>query len=159
MSQEAELTLLVECHDALEVASVKSLLSGHDIPFVVQGEQHASMVGGLMGNPAIVPRVLVAKRDFMRASTLLNAEPDLSNLDAKAALESGVCAVHEQPAIGTCARCGGFVCGACEVLGEPPVCSECLKLEQTPPRSGLGGKIFLGVILLAFAVMLLVRYL
>ena len=158
MGQDAELTLLTECHDALEVASVKSLLQGHEIPFVVQGEQHASMVGGLMGNTAIVPRVLVAKRDFMRASALLNAQPDLSNLEAAASLEHGVCAVHEQPAIGTCARCGSFVCGACEVLGEPPVCAECLKLEQTAPRSAWGLKLFIGALLAGFVVLALTRY-
>ena len=44
MSDDGDLTLLLETLDPVELASVRSLLDGHDIKYVVQGEHHASMV-------------------------------------------------------------------------------------------------------------------
>ncbi len=127
MSSEGDLTLLLETNDPVELASVRSLLEGHDLQYVVQGELHSAMVAGFMGNPAVVPRVLVANRDLARALALLQAEPDTKAQPAAGAapLEGAECPVHLKPAIAACGRCGTFLCGECKALGQPPLCEDC----------------------------------
>src|SRR6185369_14760797 len=124
--------LLVECGNPVEVASVKSLLDANGIAHVVQGEQHASMIGGVFGSTIIFPRVLVAQRDLERAQALLTAQPVLDGTapESGAAFEGAVCPVHEAKAIATCGRCGTFLCERCKSLGSPPVCEDCVAHEQ-----------------------------
>lgn len=45
-----------------------------------------------------------------------------------------ICAVHEQPAIAVCDRCGTFLCASCGALGSPAVCEDCLAVPE-PPRT------------------------
>ncbi len=122
-----DLVLLMECSNGLEVASVKSLLESEGIAFVVQGEHHASLLGGTMMPTAIVPRVLVHGADLERAMALLEAP--VGRVGAEGPELPGVCPVHEQPARATCERCGTFLCEACQTLGNPPVCETCVELE------------------------------
>jgi hypothetical protein len=163
MATEGELVLLVECGDALETATVRSLLVGEGIEHVVQGEQHASMVGGPFANPAVMPRVLVAQRDFERASALLAATPVLEGTqpEAGASLEGSVCPVHEQPAVATCNQCGTCLCATCNSLGNPPLCEDCLARDSQPRpvRSGLSVALpFIGIALLVVMVLVARAY-
>lgn len=133
MSQDdgADLTLLLETLDPVELAGVRGLLDGHEIRYVVQGELHASMLGGMMGNPAIVPRVLVAKRDLEAAQALLQATPEAETQPQPgAALEGAACPVHLKDATATCGRCGTFLCADCKALGSPPLCEDCSVSEE-----------------------------
>jgi hypothetical protein len=127
----ADLTLLLETTDPIELASVRSLLDGHGLKYVVQGELHSAMVGGLFGNPAIAPRVLVAQRDLEQATELLKAQPD-TETDAQGAAElaGNVCPVHLKDALTTCGRCGTFLCADCKALGQPALCEDCSVSEQ-----------------------------
>lgn len=127
----AELVLLVEELDVVELSGLRALLDGHDVEYVVQGEMHSAMVGGLTGNPAITPRVLVAKRDLEKARALLAADAQAETVPAAgASLEGALCPVHEKPALSTCARCGTFLCADCKALGDPPMCEDCLAGED-----------------------------
>jgi len=47
----------------------------------------------------------------------------------------GVCAVHEEPAVATCERCGAFLCAQCGSLGTPPLCEDCVE-RPSPPVEG-----------------------
>jgi hypothetical protein len=127
----ADLTLLLETLDPVELASVRALLDGHEIKYVVQGEHHAAMLGGMMGNPAIVPRLLVAQRDLERARALLDAEPEGETVaESNAVLSGAVCPVHLKDALAACGRCGTFLCAECKALGQPPLCEDCSVSEH-----------------------------
>ncbi len=128
VSAEPRLVLLLESADPVELATVKSLLDGAAIGHVVQGEHHAAMLAGPLGNPAIVPRVLVSEADLERARQLLAAAPDYTGAGELAG--EGICPVHEKPSIGTCERCGTFLCHACKVTGSPPLCESCTSVEE-----------------------------
>jgi hypothetical protein len=42
-------------------------------------------------------------------------------------LTGAVCPTHpERPSVGTCARCGRFLCGECRAFDPPPTCAACL---------------------------------
>jgi hypothetical protein len=69
----------------------------------------------------------VAEADLAHASSLLGATPVA---DDPTGTSEGVCPVHEQPALGTCDRCGTFVCARCAVSTQPPVCESCGSLEE-----------------------------
>jgi hypothetical protein len=129
MSDDADLTLLLETLDPVELAGARSLLDAHEVNYVVQGELHASMLGGMMGNPAIVPRVLVSKRDLEQARALLTASPE-AETQPQAGLEGAECPVHLKPATAACDRCGTFLCGDCKALGAPPLCEDCSVSED-----------------------------
>jgi hypothetical protein len=130
MSDEADLTLLLETNDPIELAGIRSLLDGHEIAYVVQGEHHGAMVTGMFGNPVIMPRVLVAQRDLEKAQALLEADPDTgTEAQGAASLEGAVCPVHEKQALATCGRCGSFLCADCKSLGQPPICEDCTARE------------------------------
>lgn len=124
---EPRLVALLETNDLVELAIAKSLLDGASIRYVVQGEHHASLLAGPMGNAAVVPRVLVSEHDLERAHELLEANPDYRG--AGQTLGEGVCPVHEKDSIGTCDRCGSFLCNECEVTGAPPLCESCSRVE------------------------------
>lgn len=124
-----DLVLLVSCADGLEAAQVRSLLESEGIAHVVQGEHHSTMLGGTAMLTPIDQRVLVREGDLQQARALLEARPKLDGGDGPT-LDGAVCPVHEQPARATCARCGTFLCAACQTLGEPPVCESCVAAEQ-----------------------------
>lgn len=101
-----DLVLLLECRDGLEAASVKGLLESAGIGCVVQGEHHASLLGGTTMPTPIAPRVLVQGPDLERAMTVLEG--------ARQGQESATCAVHERPGTRRCEGCGVAMCEACE---------------------------------------------
>lgn len=151
MSDELnQLVPLLETTDPVELATIRSLLDAEHISYVVQGEHHHQMSGGLFGNPAIAPRVLVAADDFERAQKLLASR---QVTDAE-----GVCAVHEQPATMKCSRCEAFLCARCEVSGEPPVCESCAAgdLERHASRAATGNALRKGVAWLMLAPLIVV---
>jgi hypothetical protein len=50
-----------------------------------------------------------------------------------------VCPVHpEQPSVGTCVRCGRFLCSGCRSVHAPPTCPECAARNRDV--LGLGGQ-------------------
>lgn len=124
-----DLVLLLNCADGIEAAQVRSLLESEGIPHVVQGEHHSTMLGGMAMLTPIDQRVLVRAEDLERARALLSASPKLDG-EGGASIDGAVCPVHEQPAKATCARCGTFLCAACQTLGDPPVCETCMAAEQ-----------------------------
>lgn len=124
-----DLVLLLNCADGIEAAQVRSLLESEGIPHVVQGEHHSTMLGGMAMLTPIDQRVLVRAEDLERARALLSASPKLDG-GGGASIDGAVCPVHEQPAKATCARCGTFLCAACQTLGDPPVCETCMAAEQ-----------------------------
>lgn len=130
-----DLTLLIETFDLVQLASVKSLLDAYGISHVAQGERHASLIGGLLGNPSITPRILVATRDLERARQLLAAEPQSEVALESHSLGGGLCPVHRLAAVATCGRCGSFLCANCKALGQPPMCDECSEAELAPQRT------------------------
>ena len=152
MSSDDDFTLLVESENLIEIATIRSLLEGHEIPFVVQGEHHGG-VGGLFASAVVVPRVLVPQRDLEKAKALLEAVPDLSGTEKEtgARLDGSVCPVHEEAAVATCGRCGTFLCARCNSLGNPPMCEECLKAEKPPEKRAANGYVLLGVLVAAVA--------
>ncbi len=130
------LTLLQTVGDNQEASVVRSLLEAHDIKVVVQGEQHRSMLG-MMGS-YIELRILVEAEDLDRAKRVIEeahaAGPAALDEEegSPGALRGALCPVHEQEATATCARCGTFLCGACDPAPELPVCEQCEAIEQTP---------------------------
>lgn len=115
MSDDRQFEPLLETTDPVELGSVKSLLEGAGIAYLVQAEHHHQLAGGLFGNPAIAPRVLVKRDDLERARGLLAARP----------APEEVCAVHEKPATSRCSACDSALCADCSVSGTPPVCESC----------------------------------
>jgi hypothetical protein len=163
VSDDGDLKLLLETEDPIELAGVRALLEGHDIEFVVQGENHAAMIVGMFGNPIVVPRVLVAERDFEKAHALLEASPDNETQQGES-LEGAVCPVHEKQALATCGRCGSFLCADCKALGQPPLCEDCLardEAERHPKKAPPSMKLFIavvgGAVLLGFLILRLAR--
>ena len=138
MSDEDDLTLLVESHNPVQTASYRSLLEGHEIGFVIQGEHHAGMITGAFDATVVVPGVLVAKRDLERARALLAASPDLSGTESgmSSSIEGAICPVHEEAAVATCGRCGTFLCSKCSSLGNPPTCQRSRPI-QSPTTSAI----------------------
>lgn len=144
------LVFLMSAGSHAEAQLVQGLLATEGIHAVVQGESRHTDMGTEAGFAEI--QVLVQAEQLAAAQTLLSAtaEPETAADPAgRAPIPDGaVCAVHEQPALATCARCGSFVCGACGPLGEPPVCAECL--ERAAPRSRVGTKAVALVLLAVF---------
>ncbi|MBX7097698.1 MAG: DUF2007 domain-containing protein [Myxococcaceae bacterium] len=139
--------LLQECATPIEAAQLTSFLTAHGIEHVVQGEAHAALIPGPLGGALIVPRVLVARRDLERARALLASDLSPESQDGQV-FDGAVCPVHERQAVGTCARCGTFLCAGCQTLGNPPVCESCLAAEATAPAGrGGAGRVFVWVLL------------
>lgn len=133
----ADLVLLHQCHNQMELALVKSLLEGQGIAFVAQGEHSSSMLSGHMAMSVVATRVLVSGDDYEQAKALLEAIPsDDENPDtATVTVGDAVCPVHEREALTTCDRCGTFLCSGCGTLGSPPLCENCIELEAPAPRA------------------------
>jgi hypothetical protein len=167
MSDGGGLQLLLETSDPVELAGVRMLLEGHGIEFVIQGENHAAMTGGLFGSTAVVPRILVAESDLEKAQQLLEAEPENETQPQGAAsLEGALCPVHEKPAMATCGRCGTFLCVDCKALGQPPLCEDCLDREAAERRprdlqrknsTGVLAAVIIGAVLFGLLLKLLAR--
>lgn len=154
-----DLVLLLNCADGIEAAQVRSLLESEGIPHVVQGEHHSTMLGGMAMLTPIDQRVLVRAEDLERARALLSASPKLDG-EGGASIEGAVCPVHEQPAKATCARCGTFLCAACQTLGDPPVCETCMAAEQVVHKKRWHPQLVLLLPLaLILGVVLLMQYL
>ena len=136
---EHDLVFLFEADEQHELALVRSLLESEDIQHVVQAEHHAAMLAGVMGNPAIKPRVLVPQRDLARARELLAASPiaEPPHHDGALSLEGALCPVHEQAATATCGRCGTFLCAGCRSAPGPAMCEECARLDDADLQQGL----------------------
>lgn len=129
MSNDAsQLVPLLEATDPIELASIRSLLDAERVSYVVQGEHHHQMSGGLFGNPAIAPRVLVDRADYERARKLLAARPVVEF--------EGTCAVHEKRATAKCRRCEAYLCEDCDVTGPPPMCESCAAGDQERHEAG-----------------------
>jgi hypothetical protein len=127
VSDEHDLTLLRECGDPIEVSTLTSLLDGHGIKYVVQGEHHAGLTGGTF----VLPRILVQVADLEAAQKLLASEPVIQGVEPDgSSLEGGLCPVHEQQAVAICGKCGTFLCASCNALGNPPLCEDCSKRDD-----------------------------
>ena len=153
MADDSNLVVLVDCRNGIEATSIRLLLESQGIACAVMGEMSALV--GLAAAAFSQPRVMVAPADLERARTLLASETALETTGRP--LEGGVCAVHEEQAIATCARCGNFLCAKCESAGQPPVCEACLEHEKLPTRSPPSGnqtKIFFVVLAAIVAVIL-----
>lgn len=150
-------TLLMECANQVEAAAVKSLLEQNGIAVTLQTENANAMMPHLAF--MLTPRLLVLEQDLEAARALLNANPSTQTEGTQ--LDGGICAVHEQPAVAICARCGSFLCRACESMGEPPVCESCLEIEklpeQKPASPGTVVYVVAGVLVLGLLISLLTR--
>ncbi|MHA7632891.1 putative signal transducing protein [Corallococcus sp. M7] len=129
--------LLTTCGDESEAALVRALLQADNIPCIVQGEQHRSMLG--VAGAYIELRVLVPARELDHARELLksvargeppvgfDSEPDTDSEEAH-------CALHAQRATGTCQRCGTFLCASCDGASAG-LCEDCAE------RNGSGAEL------------------
>lgn len=122
MADGSTLTELTTCANAGEAGALRSRLEAEGIPAIVQGEHHSAMLGTVFGG-IIDVRVMVPEAALARASELLATW----EAEARAAANPGAgqaempkdedghprCADHAAPSVGTCVRCGAFVCEAC----------------------------------------------
>jgi hypothetical protein len=104
------------------------------IDAVMEGGAQASLFGG--GQHVIEQVLLVPPEQAAAARDFLTAQPSLAGTEPSGEdLQGAVCAVHEQPAVATCDRCGAFLCGSCGSLGTPPICESCVSQPEAPrPR-------------------------
>jgi hypothetical protein len=130
-----KMVLLAECEDGLEAESLRGLLQAHDIAHVVHGDTRTSLGAYAVDLAGQHPVIFVAQRDLETATALLKAQPvlDETATDKSALLDGNVCPVHERPAVSLCSRCGTFLCAGCGSLGDPPLCEDCLKVDE--PRA------------------------
>jgi len=121
------------CGDNAEASLVRSLLESRGIPAVVRGENHRSMlgtIGAYIELEVLVPGAqreealqLLADYDSGVLSQPSDARPDEPASDLLD-LQGALCPAHQQPALGTCDRCGAFLCDACG-SGEGVICEAC----------------------------------
>jgi hypothetical protein len=132
MANDANLVELTTCADSSEAGALRSRLEAEGIPSIVQGEHHHAMLGTIYGG-VIDVRVMVPEAALERARKLMAeweaAEPASDGIDAgpgEPKEGEARCADHGAPSIGTCVRCGAFVCVAC-VGGadEELICPSC----------------------------------
>ncbi|RKH61326.1 putative signal transducing protein [Corallococcus aberystwythensis] len=130
--------LLTTCGDASEAALVRSLLEADNIPCIIQGEQHRSMLG--VAGAYIELRVLVPARELEHARELLKSvsqeepPPGVATSAQDDGSEEAHCALHGQRATRTCERCGTFLCDSCEGASAG-LCEDCAE------RNGSGAEI------------------
>lgn len=142
-----DLVLLTECGDGLEAAGVRSVLASEGIGCVIQGEHHASLLGGATMATPIAPRVLVRGEDLERAMTAL---------EGTAQVRAAICAVHEVPATRACVHCGVAMCAACDA-GQ---CESCSALSAMPPPTPTSKWLAIGVpVVMLVLVVLMMEYL
>lgn len=120
-----------------EATVLKSLLEINGIPCRIQGESQMTPMGTEAGFAEI--SVMVEEADLERAVEVLSAK---QVEEAKAApatgVEGAVCPVHEQAALGTCSRCGTYVCQGCVPTGGEVtpefVCEDCISRSNVDQR-------------------------
>lgn len=136
------LILLHEAGNPTEANWMKSLLEAQSIDCIIQGELHASMLAGFASG-VIIPRLMVRQGDLERARQVLASSAVLEGTQPQegvVSLEGAVCPVHEQSAVATCDRCGTFLCASCPSLGSPPLCEDCLAVDDRGPARGEGAR-------------------
>ncbi|WP_375760919.1 DUF2007 domain-containing protein [Corallococcus exercitus] len=130
--------LLTTCGDESEALLVRALLEADDIPCIVQGEQHRSMLG--VAGAFIELRVLVPAGELEHARELLKSTAREESPVAVATgtpdedSEEAHCALHGQRATRTCERCGNFLCSSCDGVSTG-LCEDCAE------RKGSGAEI------------------
>ncbi|MBK7858329.1 MAG: DUF2007 domain-containing protein [Archangiaceae bacterium] len=159
MSDDGEqMVMLAECEDGLEAESLRGLLEAHGIAHVVHGDTRTSLGAYVVDLAGARPVIFVPKSELETATALLQAKPQLDSTetDSSAVLDGNVCPVHERPAVAICSRCGTFLCAGCGSLGSPPLCEDCLKIDE--PRTPRGALVKAGaaVGLIAYALPLLI---
>ncbi|AFE06637.1 hypothetical protein COCOR_05891 [Corallococcus coralloides DSM 2259] len=125
--------LLTTCGDESEAALVRALLQADNIPCIIQGEQHRSMLG--VAGAYIELRVLVPASELEHARELLKSvargEPPVGFAPAPDAdSEEAHCALHAQRATGTCQRCGTFLCASCDGASAG-LCEDCAERNDS----------------------------
>ena len=133
MKPDEDMVLLAECEDGLEAESIRGLLEAHGIAHVVHGDTRSAMGAYAVDLAGQHPVIFVAKGDLETATALLQAKPQLDSTESEPGanlLDGNVCPVHERPAVATCSRCGTFLCAGCGSLGAPPLCEDCLKVDE-----------------------------
>ncbi|MBN9683512.1 MULTISPECIES: putative signal transducing protein [unclassified Corallococcus] len=129
--------LLTTCGDESEAALVRALLQADNIPCIVQGEQHRSMLG--VAGAFIELRVLVPAGELDHARELLKSvardeSPVGFASEPDAGSEEAHCALHAQRSTGTCQRCGTFLCASCDGASTG-LCEDCAE------RKGSGAEL------------------
>lgn len=114
-----------------EAELVRSRLDGAGFhPTVLGAAQHSSLMPYL---PDLESVVSVPEAEEERALEYLQESRLLLEGTAPTGdVTSGVCAVHEEPAVATCERCGVFLCAKCGSLGTPPLCEDCVMRPEKP---------------------------
>lgn len=139
MADDSKLLELTTCADSSEAGALRSRLEAEGIPCVVQGEHHHAMLGSIYGG-VIDVRVMVPSAALEQARKLLaewNAAEPATAFDEDELGEpkegEARCVEHGGPSIGTCLRCGAFVCVAC--VGDPGEELICPSCEARTQRS------------------------
>lgn len=132
------MVILAECEDGHEADAMRVLLDAHGIAYVIHGDTRSSLGSYVVNLAGSRPVIFVAKNDLETATALLQAKPqlDATVTDPTALLDGNVCPVHEQQAVAICSRCGTFLCAGCGSLGSPPLCEDCLKVDEPKTQRG-----------------------
>jgi hypothetical protein len=148
-----DLVAVASASGPMEAQLLKTTLEGAGFFVLLQGMNAASIdtrIGQTMGVP-----VLVRRRDLIAAQALLSDSHPVLEGPSGQTLEGAVCPVHEEPATGTCDRCGTFLCSRCSALGDPPVCEDCVGQEAvagSTPSSQNRALRWIGVALIALPI-------
>jgi hypothetical protein len=140
--------VLRNCGSNEEASVYRSLLDAHNIPCVIQGENHRSMLGAI--GTYIDLNLMVAAEDLDRARAVLEAEADPESMQKGV---QGLCTVHEAEAVTTCTRCGVFLCAQCDLtVGNSALCEDCderLAKKDKQARTG-NARLLVALLLLVF---------
>ncbi len=126
------LKVVFQSSNRAEAELVRARLEGAGFnPSLLGAAQHSSLMPMLLelqSDVAVPENQLEAAQEFLLESRL-----KLDGTAATGELEEGsVCAVHEQPAVAACERCGCFLCAQCGSLGMPPLCEDCVFRAEKP---------------------------
>ncbi|MCC6336206.1 MAG: hypothetical protein IT380_19740 [Myxococcales bacterium] len=133
------LEVVLRTSDPYEAQSVCDRLKAVGIDAVLQGAAQASLLG--VGQHLIEQLVLVPQEQLAQAKAFFDSKLVLDGTQPTGeSLADAVCAVHEEPAVATCARCGNFLCAKCGSLGTPPLCEDCVERHEPPVARGTWAK-------------------
>lgn len=125
------LEVVLRTSDANEAVLLCERLRAAGIDAVLHGGAQAGSFG--IGQFMIEQQVLVPEEQLEQAKAFCESTLVLDGTAPTGeALPDGVCAVHEEPAVATCARCGNFLCAKCGSLGTPPLCEDCVERPSPP---------------------------